>query len=168
MHGGVLFSTPIISISLIIIGLFFLYLSIKNRNQTRSIKNPKIFDTSIGWVYFTFFIGSSALGAHLLAEYQFHIYDITPIDVFTHGLSGMAVAALILNFNLTRNRKLYYSVAIGTSWIAFIAWEVFEGVYFYVNPLGTIQTNTWDTMIDLWVDTLGALSICFLCDELVD
>ena len=105
---------------------------------------------------------------HLLAEYQFHIYDITPIDVFTHGLSGMAVTALILNFNLTRNRKLYYFAGIGTSWIAFIAWEIFEGVYFYFDPLGTIQTNTWDTMIDLWVDTLGAFSICFLCDELTE
>jgi hypothetical protein len=87
---------------------------------------------------------------------------------YSQGLSGMAVTALILNFNLTRNRKLYYSVGIGTSWIAFIAWEVFEGIYFYLNPLGTIQTNAWDTMIDLWVDTLGALSICFLCDELVE
>jgi hypothetical protein len=142
LHGGILFSTPVIPIALITIGLFFLYLSIKNRIHIRTIKEPKIFDTSIQWVYFTFFIGSSALGAHLLAEYQFHIYDITSIDVFTHGLSGMAVTALILNFNLTRNRKLYYSIGIGASWITFIAWEVFEGVYFYLNPLGTIQTNT--------------------------
>jgi len=168
MHGGFLFSTPIISIIIIIIGLFFLYLSIKQRTHIRNINDPKILDTSIQWVYFTFFVGSSALGAHLLAEYQFHIYDITPIDVFTHGLSGMAVTALILNFNLTRKRKLYYFAGIGTSWIAFIAWEIFEGIYFQFNPLGTIQTNTWDTMIDLWVDTLGALSICFLCDELVE
>jgi hypothetical protein len=102
MHGGILFSTPIISIAIIIIGLFFLYLSIKQRTHIRNINEPKIFDTSIQWIYFTFFIGSSALGAHLLAEYQFHIYDITPIDVITHSLSGMAVTALILNFNLTR------------------------------------------------------------------
>jgi hypothetical protein len=58
--------------------------------------------------------------------------------------------------------------SIGASWVAFIAWEVFEGVYFYLNPLGTIQNNAWDTMIDLWVDILGTLSICFLCDELVE
>lgn len=59
-------------------------------------------------------------------------------------------------------------VGIGASWIAFLGWEVFEGVYFYFNPLGMIQTNLWDTMIDLWVDTLGALSICFICDELTE
>ena len=124
-----------------------------------------LFDTSKPYSYFTVFIGLSAISAHL-AEYYFHIYDITPIDIFTHGLSGMAVTAAILNFSLTRNRKSYYMLGIGASWISFLGWEAFEGVYFYFNPLGMIQTNLWGTMIDLWVDTLGALSVCFICDEL--
>lgn len=84
-----------------------------------------------------------------MAEYVFHIYDITPIDRFTHGLSGMAVTAIVLNFSLTQNRKLYYSAAIGASWIAFIVWEIFEGIFVYVNPQGFIQINAWDTLIDL-------------------
>jgi hypothetical protein len=49
-----------------------------------------------------------------------------PIDKFTHGLSGMAITALILNFYLMRKRKLYYFVAIGASCIAFVLWEVYE------------------------------------------
>jgi len=68
----------------------------------------------------------SAIGAHFLAEYTFHLYDTTPIDKFTHGLSGMAITAVILNFYLTRKRKLYYFIAIGASWVAFVLWEIYE------------------------------------------
>jgi len=117
---------------------------------------------------FTFLLSISASVAHILAEYVFHLYDITPIDRFTHGLSGMAVASIILNLNLSRNRKVYYTIGILASWIAFIAWEIFEGIYFYLNPFGMIQTNLQDTLIDLWIDFLGALSVCFLCDELIE
>jgi hypothetical protein len=38
----------------------------------------------------------------------------------------MAITAFILNFYMTRKRKLYYFVAIGVSWIAFVLWEVYE------------------------------------------
>ncbi|MGQ9468283.1 MAG: hypothetical protein ACUVTD_00380 [Nitrososphaerales archaeon] len=58
-------------------------------------------DTSDHLIIFTFLLSLSALIAHLLAEYVFHLYDITPIDRFTHGLSGMAVTAIILNLNLS-------------------------------------------------------------------
>ena len=171
MDGLSLLSTPVIPLILLVVALYFLYLTIRNRDVNRTVTKIfkiDLFDTSKPYSYFTVFIGLSAISAHLLAEYYFHIYDITPIDVFTHGLSGMAVTAAILNFNLTRNRKIYYMVGIGASWMAFLGWEVFEGVYFYFNPLGMIQTNLWDTMIDLWVDTLGALSVCFICDELTE
>jgi len=131
----------------------------------KSIKN-KYLDTSNNWIIFTVILSLTALTAHLLAEYVFHIYDITPIDRFTHGLSGMAVTALILNLNLSQNRKIYYAIGIAASWIAFIAWEIFEGIYFYLDPFGLIQTDLPDTLIDLWIDFLGALSTCFLCDEL--
>ncbi|MCP8311707.1 MAG: hypothetical protein L6N95_02615 [Candidatus Methylarchaceae archaeon HK01B] len=131
----------------------------------REIKN-RYLDTSDNWIIFTLLLSIAALTIHLLSEYVFHLYDVTPIDRFTHGLSGMAVTALILNLNLSRNRKIYYTIGIGASLIAFIAWEIFEGIYFYFNPLGMIQTNLQDTLIDLWIDFLGALSTCFLCDEL--
>jgi len=130
-----------------------------------SIKN-RYLDTSNNWIIFTVILSVAALTSHLLAEYVFHIYDVTPIDRFTHGLSGMAVTALILNLNLSQNRKIYYAIGIAASWIAFIAWEIFEGIYFYLDPFGLIQTDLPDTLIDLWIDFLGALSTCFLCDEL--
>ena len=129
------------------------------------IKN-KFLDTSNNWLLFTLLLSIGALTAHLLAEFVFHLYDVTPIDRFTHGLSGMAVTAIILNLDLSRNRKIYFTIGIAASWVAFILWEVFEGIYFYLNPLGIIQTNLQDTLIDLWIDFLGALSTCFLCDEL--
>lgn len=171
MDGLPLFSTPVVPAILMITAFYFLYLSYRNRDTKRTVTKIfglEPFDTSRPYAYFTVFIGLTAISAHLLAEYYFHIYDITPVDDFTHGLSGMAVTAAILNLNLTRNRKLYYAVGIGASWIAFVGWEVFEGVYFHFNPLGMIQTNAWDTVKDLWVDSLGALSICFICDELTE
>ncbi len=171
MHGPEWLSSPIFSLIFIGIALYFLALTIRHRKAVRDINKStgyQILDTSKEWLFFTAFIGLSALGAHLMAEYVFHIYDITPIDRFTHGLSGMAVTAIVLNFSLTQNRKLYYSAAIGASWIAFIVWEIFEGIFVYVNPQGFIQINAWDTVIDLWIDSLGALAICFLCDELTN
>jgi hypothetical protein len=115
---------------------------------------------------FTGFLELTTTVAHLLAEYAFHVYDTTPIDKFTHGLSGMAVTAIILNFYLTRKRQLYYIVAIGTSWIAFVLWEVYELVAVaYGLGGGFIQTEPIDLSIDLWIDSLGALAVCFLYDE---
>ena len=95
-----------------------------------------------------------------------HVYDVTPVDRFTHGLSGMAVTAIILNLYLTRKRQFYYVVIIGASWIAFILWEAYELIYIaYSGPSGFIQSDSWDIVIDLWIDSLGALAICFLYDE---
>src|SRR5918994_2186862 len=66
-------------------------------------------------------------------------------------------------------RELYYIISIGTSWIAFILWEVFELIYIaYSRPSGFIQSDPWDIVIDLWIDSLGALSICFLYDEFTE
>jgi hypothetical protein len=67
-----------------------------------------------------------AIGAYFLAEYTFHLYDSTPIDKFTFGLTGMAVIVLVLNSYLTRKRQFYYFVAIGVSSVAFLLWEVYE------------------------------------------
>ena len=78
----------------------------------------------------------------------------------------MAIAAIVLNLYLTRRREYYYPMAIGVSWIAFILWEVYELIYIaYSGPTGFIQSDPWDLAIDLWVDTLGALTICFIYDE---
>jgi hypothetical protein len=78
----------------------------------------------------------------------------------------MAITALILNFYLTRKRQLYYFVAIGTSWVAFVLWEVYELAAVATSfGGGYIQTEPMDLAIDLWVDSLGALAVCFLYDE---
>ena len=78
----------------------------------------------------------------------------------------MAITALVLNFYLTRHRKLSYFVAIGASWIAFVSWEIYELAAVATDfGGGYIQTEPMDLAIDLWVDSLGALAVCFLYDE---
>ena len=77
-------------------------------NIEREIFGRKIIDTNRGWILFTVSISFLAIGAHFLAENTFHVYDTTPIDKFTHGLSGMAITAIVLNLYLTRRREYYY------------------------------------------------------------
>ena len=140
MHGEGWLENPALSITLFCIAFFVLYRALNTKKQYRHhqhsdhndvqtvILERKVIDTSTGWLLFTGFLALSAIGVflHLLAEYTFHLYDTTPIDKFTHGLSGIAITALILNFYLTRKRKLYYFVAIGASWVAFVLWEIYE------------------------------------------
>jgi len=171
LHGPEFLSNPIIPIILILGAGVFLYLSVKNGNTIRSVRKINgiaILDTSYEWIYFTGFVGLIAIGIHLLAEYNLHWYDVTPIDRFTHAISGMAITAIVLNFNLTNQRKFYYTIAIASSWAAFIGWELFEAIFVYLNPDGFIEISNWDTAVDLWIDFLGGLSICFLCDELTE
>jgi len=175
LHGPAWLQDP--TLSFVMIGLAIIFLSIaiwRSRKESGDrynvqpkIRGHKILDTGDRWLLFTIFIGLSAFAAHILAEYTLDIYDVTPIDKFTHGLSGMAITAFILNFNLTRGRKVYYPTSIGVSWLAFIAWEVYEWIAVMTNPNSGIETNLWDMAIDLWVDTLGALSICFIYDEIM-
>lgn len=135
-------------------------------NIEKEFFGHKIIDTNKGWILFTVSISLFAISVHYLAENTFHVYDITPVDRFTHGLSGMAIAAIALNLYLTRRREYYYPISIGVSWIAFILWEVYELIYrAYIGPSGFIQSDPWDLAIDLWIDTLGALTICFIYDE---
>jgi len=132
----------------------------------RGIKN-QFLDTNLNWVLFTVILGIVALTVHLIAEFVLHIYDVTQIDTFTHWLSGMTVGAIILNLNLSRSRKRYYAIAIGSAYVFYILWEIAEGLYFYYNPLGMIQTEFWDAIKDLWLDGVGALNACFLADEVI-
>src|ERR1044071_10088901 len=117
LHGPPWLEDPTLSVVLIAAAIVFLSLAVWRIRKPRSddpynvqskIGSHKILDTGDRWLFFTLFIGLSAFSAHILAEYIFDIYDITPIDRFTHGLSGMAITALVLNFNLTRGRKVYY------------------------------------------------------------
>ena len=175
VHGPPLLEGIFFPSALVAAGLVMLSISIwRKRTQPEGISGlniaPKIFghkiiETSERWLLFTVFIGLVAIGTHYLAEYTFHIYDVTPVDKFTHGLSGMAATAFVLNFNLTRGRRIYYSTAIGISWIGFIAWEIYEWIAVMTDPNTTIETGPWDLAIDLWIDTLGALAICFIYDE---
>jgi hypothetical protein len=182
MHGPIWLENPIISLALLAIGFYLLYRATitekhhrepQHSNSSYSLEKKlfghKIIDTSKGWLFFTSFLVLVALGAHFLAEYTFHLYDITPIDRFTHGLSGMALTAIVLNLYLTRKRKYYYTVSIAASWVPFVLWEVYEWIYAtYSGPSGFIQTEPWDMAIDLWIDSLGALAICFLYDEFTE
>jgi hypothetical protein len=173
MHGAPLLENPAFSIGLIAAGLALLFLSIlmmkrqqkHGYNLERKVAGHRLLDTSNRWLVFSAFIGLVAIGSHYLAEYALHIYDVTPVDRFTHGLSGMAVTAVILNLNLTRGRRVYYPTAIGVSWAAFILWEVYEWLSVMFDPSTNIETGPWDLAIDLWIDTLGALAICFIYDE---
>jgi uncharacterized membrane protein YjdF len=178
VHGPLWLENPTLSIVLIVIGFYFLYRAIITEkhhrthqlseydNVEREIFARKVIDTNKGWILFTISISLFAIGAHYLAENTFHVYDTTPVDRFTHGLSGMAITAIVLNLYLTRRREYYYPVAICVSWIAFIVWEVYELIYIaYIGPTGFIQSDPWDLAIDLWIDTLGALTICFFYDE---
>ncbi len=175
MHGPPLLENPALSIALIAAGFALLYVSVRMQkkqekhgyNKERKFFGHRIIDTSDRWIVFSAFVGLVAIGSHYLAEYTFHIYDVTPIDRFTHGLSGMAVTAIILNFNLTRGRRVYYPTAIAVSWGAFILWEVYEVLSVMFDPSTTIETGPWDLAIDLWIDTLGALAICFIYDEFI-
>jgi hypothetical protein len=36
------------------------------------------------------------------------------------------------------------------------------------GPAGFIQTEPIDMIVDLWVDTLGSLAVCFLYKEFTD
>jgi hypothetical protein len=135
-------------------------------NVEKEVFAHKVIDTNRGWILFTMFISLFAICTHYLAENSFHVYDTTPVDRFTHRLSGMAITVIVLNLYLTRRSEYYYPVAIGVSWIAFIVWEVYELIYIaYNGPTGFIQSDPWDLAIDLWIDTLGALTICFIYGE---
>lgn len=175
MHGPPWLESIAIPSAMIVIGFAILAVSIwrfnnrpeQGRGYNISLKmfGHRVIETSGRWLLFVLFLGLLAIGSHYLAEYSLHIYDVTPVDRFTHGFSGMAAAALILIFNLSKGRRVYYPVAIGLSAIGFIAWEVYEWVDVMTNPDSVIETGPWDLAVDLWIDSLGALAICFIYDE---
>ena len=175
VHGPPWLETITVPSTMIAIGFAILFVSIwrfNNRpeqgrgyNIKLKIFGRKVIETSDRWFLFTLFLGLLAIGSHYMAEYSLHIYDVTPVDKFTHGFSGMAAAAFVLLFNLSKGRRVYYPVAIGMSWIGFLAWELYEWVAVMTDPNSGIVTGPWDLAIDLWIDTLGALAICFIYDE---
>ncbi len=175
VHGGEWLANPAVSLAFLAASLCLLAaaIALKRRRSPTDFNvmirgfGHRIIRTNDAWLLFTGFLVLAALGAHFLAEYVLHLYDVTDIDRFTHGLSGMAVTAIVLNFYLTRKRRVYYPVGIGASWVAFVLWEVYEGIALVVDPGSAMETDLEDMLIDLWIDTLGALSICFIHDEFV-
>ncbi len=179
MHGPEWLSNPVFSVILLGIGILFLLLALRTEKEHRrhqhhtahsgieiKIIGKKVVDTSIGWLFFTLFIGGIALGTHFLSEYTFHLYDTTSIDSITHGLSAMGITAIVLNFMITRKRRYYFPISIGAAWIGFVIWEVYEWISISIHgPTGFIQTEPIDMFVDLWVDTLGCLAVCFLYKE---
>ncbi|MDQ4072732.1 MAG: hypothetical protein M3162_00365 [Thermoproteota archaeon] len=182
MHGPDWLEVWLAPVILLAAGGFFLYLSIKTQKEHRigqhnelhsgieiSVFDKRIIDTNKGWIFFTLFLGGMALGAHVVFEYILHMYDTTPIDSFTHGLSAMGITAIVLNLYLTKKRRLYYPISIVAAWIGFILWEIYEWIQVSITGAsGFIQTEPIDMAVDLWVDTLGALSVCFIYDEFTD
>lgn len=108
MLGGWWLENPALLIVLFCIAFYLLYKALRIKKQYRYHQHSDHNDVQ------------RVIGAHFLADYTFHLYDTTPIGKFTHGLSGMVITVLVLNFYLTRKRHLYYFVAIGASWIAFV------------------------------------------------
>lgn len=67
----------------------------------------------------------------------------------------MGITTIILNLYQTRERKLYYPKSIGASWVAFVIWDIYEWIkVLRSGPSGFIQTEPFDMVVDLWVDTL--------------
>ena len=120
--------------------------------------------------YFLRFLSESvALGTHFLSRYTFHLYDTTSIDSITHGLSAMGITAIVLIFMISKKRRYYFPISIGAAWIGFVLWEVYEWISVSIHgPTGFIQTEPLDMFVDLWVDTLGSLAICFIYKEFTD
>lgn len=182
MHGPEWLSNPFFSSVLLSIGILFLCIALRTEKEHRRHQHhtansgieikcmgKMIVDTSRGWLFFTLFIGGIALGAHFLSEYTFHLYDTTSIDSITHGLSAMGITAIVLNFFITRKKRYYFPISIGAAWIGFILWEVYEWISLGMHgPTGFIQTDPIDMIVDLWVDTLGSLAVCFLYREFTD
>lgn len=175
MHGADWLANPLTSLALIAVSFVPLFVAI-SLNKKRPVQKfniiirtfgRRIVKTSDTWLLVTGFLGLAALGAHILAEYWLHLYDVTPIDRFTHGLSGMAITAIVLIFSLGKRRRIYYPASIAVSWAAFILWEVYEWILVTTVPGTNVQVDAADTAIDLWIDTLGALSVCFIHDEFV-
>ncbi len=60
-------------------------------------------------------------------------------------------------------------MSIGAAWMAFIVWEVYEWISVSIYGYsGFIQTEPLDMFVDLWVDTLGSLAVCFIYQEFTD
>jgi hypothetical protein len=175
VHGADWLANPLTSLALIAasLAMLFIAISLKKKRPVQKFNiivrgfGHRVVKTSDTWLLVTGFLGLAALGAHFMAEYWLHLYDVTPIDRFTHGLSGMAVTAIVLIFNLTNRRRVYYPASIGASWAAFILWEVYEWILVTTVPDSHVEVNPADTAIDLWIDTLGALAVCFFHDEFV-
>jgi hypothetical protein len=175
VHGADWLANPLTSLAPIAVSLVLLFIAISQKRKREVQKfnivirgfGRRIIKTSDTWLLVTGFLGLAALGAHFMAEYWLHLYDVTPIDRFTHGLSGMAITAIVLSFNLTNRRRVYYPASIAASWAAFILWEVYEWILVMTVPDSHVEISPADTAIDLWIDTLGALSVCFIHDEFV-
>lgn len=127
LHGPSWAENPMLPVLFITVGFWLLYLVIKTEKHHRThqesehgnieleLLGRKVLDTNRGWIFLTLSMSLFAIAAHSQAENTFHVYDTTPIDRFTHWLSGMAVTAIALNLYLTRKREKYYLIAITVS-----------------------------------------------------
>ena len=116
------------------------------------------------WEMFVFVLCMGVLNA--VALYFFLYWKINEFDSLVHFVAGMAVSTTLLwlyfyspFFNPTkRNMKDFIFVSIfGIIVVGFI-WEIFElqsGITSIMDP-----EYYFDTMLDIIMDTLGALAGC--------
>lgn len=133
----------------------------------------KFWDTNRIWLFImTPIFIVVGLGVHITAEVQ-GWYSGTDVDVWTHFLGFLAITATILNLNL-RGRKgnwlLSTSPAVITIVFALITgllWEGFEEVVAYLQIFPNLTNDFWNSLQDLLMDVLGAITAAYLFDNLV-
>lgn len=104
---------------------------------------------------------------HWLATFFYFYWTITEFDSLMHFLGGAWVASIFLWFYFfsglltPKNRSKKDFVIITILSIVFIgfAWELFE-LLFGITSLGSSEYVS-DTTLDIILDTIGALCVCF-------
>jgi hypothetical protein len=89
------------------------------------------------------------------------ISSLFGLDKIFHFVAGIAMAvffSIFLDKHIS-NRKIYYLAIISFSAALGAGWEIFEWVYALVADKSLHYVRIHDTMLDIIVDTLGAIAV---------
>ncbi|MFX1474402.1 MAG: zinc ribbon domain-containing protein [Promethearchaeota archaeon] len=85
-------------------------------------------------------------------------------DMLPHALSGAALTAFFLNFNISRTRKKYVAIVplilltvIPAIIITMILGALWEGIEVFMPWLGFFAHDIWNIIRDLIADLIGAI-----------
>lgn len=92
-----------------------------------------------------------------IALEQYLYWKFEWFDTFMHFLGGMSIAAFVGAILLTHRPYAFF----GISFVAFVAWEVFE----YLFGIPREANYAFDTTIDFIMDILGALVVYVLMKQ---